>query len=240
MSSHVLVVDDDRQITDFLARFLSRQGYRVATAGSAKQMGLLMEHTRFDLLILDVGLPDVDGFQITRELRRSSTLPIIMLTVRDEVYDRIVGLEIGADDYMAKPFEPHELLARVRAVLRRVNAAEHEPVLVGKARRFAFAGLQLTLDTQKITTDGGGEIALTSSEYTLLAALAQRAGRVVARDELMDILYSGAIHVAERAIDAHVARIRRKLSAAGVDGDLIRAVHGQGYCLATEVRRDPG
>ncbi|MBT8459117.1 MAG: response regulator, partial [Boseongicola sp.] len=116
MPESILIVDDDHQVTEFLERFLSKQGFKAVSAGSATQMGLLMEHRAFDLIILDVGLPDIDGFQVLRELRRASTIPIVLLTVRDEVYDKIIGLEIGADDYVAKPFEPRELLARVRSV----------------------------------------------------------------------------------------------------------------------------
>jgi DNA-binding response OmpR family regulator len=236
MSKHVLVVDDDRQITEFLQRFLSKQGYHVATAGSATQMGLLMEHREFHLLILDVGLPDVDGFQILRELRRTSTMPIIMLTIRDEVYDKIIGLEIGADDYVAKPFEPRELLARMRAVLRRVDSGPSSHLPKAKARQVTFSGFSLNSDTRKVTTALGEEVPLTYSEHLLLAALVQRAGEVVSRDNLMDLLYSGSVHVTDRAVDAHIARVRRKLMLAGSDGELIKTVHGQGYCLASDVR----
>ncbi|MFD0981602.1 response regulator [Tropicimonas aquimaris] len=235
MSKHILVVDDDRQITDLLERFLKKQGFRVATAGSATQMGLLMEHRDFDLLILDVGLPDIDGFQVTRELRKTSAMPIIMLTVRDEVYDKIIGLEVGADDYVAKPFEPRELLARMRAVLRRTESAPALLGLAGGARQVTFSGFELNMDTQKVRCGRGNDVPLTSSEFTLLAALVQKAGQVVTRDQLMDLLYAGSIHVTDRAVDAHIARVRRKLTLAGNDGELIKTVHGQGYCLASEV-----
>lgn len=236
MSKHILVVDDDNQITDFLQRFLSKQGYTIATAGSATQMGLLMEHRDFDLLILDVGLPDIDGFQVTRELRRTSALPIIMLTVRDEVYDKIIGLELGADDYIAKPFEPRELLARIRAVLRRTDGSSRPQLDLGAGRIASFAGYLIHAETLEVTTKDGETVPLTSSEFIVLSALVQRAGEVVNRDKLMDLLYAGSIHVTDRAIDAHVARIRRKLELAGGGGDLIKTVHGQGYCLACEVR----
>lgn len=235
MAKHIMVVDDDRQITEFLARFLSKQGYQVATAGSATQMGLLMEHREFDLLILDVGLPDIDGFQVTRELRKTSTMPIILLTVRDEVYDKIIGLEIGADDYVAKPFEPRELLARMRAVLRRTDGAASTHVSNGKIRQVSFSGFSLDTGTRKVSSPQGEDVPLTFSGYTLLAALVQRAGEVVARDQLMDLLYSGSIHVADRAIDAHIARVRRKLGHAGAEGEVIKTVHGQGYCLSADV-----
>ena len=237
MSKHILVVDDDNQVTDFLKRFLSKQGYVVATAGSATQMALLMEHRDFDLLVLDVGLPDIDGFQVTRELRRTSALPIIMLTVRDEVYDKIIGLELGADDYLAKPFEPRELLARVRAVLRRSDGNLRPQPELSAGRVASFAGYLMNAEALEVNTEDGDTVPLTSSEFIVLSALVQRAGEVVNRDTLMDLLYAGSIHVTDRAIDAHVARIRRKLELTGDGGDIIKTVHGQGYCLACEVRR---
>lgn len=235
MAKHVMVVDDDRQITEFLSRFLTKQGYQVATAGSATQMGLIMEHREFDLLILDVGLPDIDGFQVTRELRKTSAMPIILLTVRDEVYDKIIGLEIGADDYVAKPFEPRELLARMRAVLRRADGDVSSQVSVGLCRQVSFSGFDLDPATRKVTSPYGDDVPLTFSEFTLLAALVDRAGDVVSRDQLMDLLYSGSIHVTDRAVDAHVARVRRKLRIAGADGEVIRTVHNQGYCISANV-----
>ncbi len=234
MTERILVVDDDRQLTEFLGRFLSKQGYQVASAGSATQLGLLMEHGEFDLILLDIGLPDIDGFQITRELRKTTQTPIILLTVRDEVYDKVIGLEMGADDYVAKPFEPRELLARIRAVLRR---APKEPANTGqmKTRNLAFSVFRIDVDSRQVTDEDGRALPLTSTEYTLLLALVQRPGDVARRDHLMDILYSGAVHVTDRAIDAHIARLRRKLAAAGAGDDLIKTVHGLGYTLAAKV-----
>ncbi len=234
MSESILIVDDDHQITEFLERFLSKHGYKAVSAGSATQMGLLMEHRTFDLIILDVGLPDIDGFQVLRELRQVSTIPIVLLTVRDEVYDKIIGLEIGADDYVSKPFEPRELLARIRSVLRR---AAEKPEIRGlsASRETVFSGFRLDIGTRTLTAPSGQPVDLTSTEYTLLVALVQRAGEVVRRDKLMDLLYSGSVHVTERAIDAHIARLRRKLDAAGGRSDLIKTAHGSGYALAAKI-----
>ena len=231
MADRILVVDDDRQLTGFLGRFLSRQGFEVASAGSATQMGLVMEHRAFDLLILDVGLPDVDGFEVTRQIRRSSDLPIILLTVRDEVYDKIVGLEIGADDYIGKPFEPHELLARIRAVLRRTSGRMQETE-VASGRVLAFGGFRIDTGTRQVTGPDGLLMPLTSTEYALLVALVRRPGEAVTRDSLMDVLYGGSIHITHRAIDAHVVRLRRKITAAGGEKALIATVHGTGYVVA--------
>lgn len=234
MADRILVVDDDRQLTEFLGRFLSKQGYQVSSAGSATQMGLLMEHGDFDLVLLDIGLPDIDGFQITRELRKTTQIPIILLTVRDEVYDKVIGLEMGADDYVAKPFEPRELLARIRAVLRR---APKDPATTGqmKARQLAFSVFRIDVDARQVTDEDGRALPLTSTEYALLLALVQRPGDIARRDHLMDILYSGSVHVTDRAIDAHIARLRRKLAAAGAGDELIKTVHGLGYTLAAKV-----
>jgi len=234
MPESILIVDDDRQITEFLERFLSKHGFKAVSAGSATQMGLLMEHRAFDLIILDVGLPDIDGFQVLRELRRVSIIPIVLLTVRDEVYDKIIGLEIGADDYVAKPFEPRELLARIRSVLRR-TAGKLEVPGVTPSSETVFSGFRLDTETRVLTSPLGDPVALTSTEYALLAALVQRTGEVVRRDQLMDLLYSGSVHVTERAIDAHIARLRRKLETFGGRSDLIKTAHGSGYVLAAKI-----
>lgn len=234
MPESILIVDDDHQITEFLERFLSKHGFKAVSAGSATQMGLLMEHRTFDLIILDVGLPDIDGFQVLRELRRVSTIPIVLLTVRDEVYDKIIGLEIGADDYVAKPFEPRELLARIRSVLRRAFGKLEVPGVTSSPETI-FSGFHLDTETRVLTSPSGENVAVTSTEYELLAALVQRIGDVVRRDQLMDLLYSGSVHVTERAIDAHVARLRRKLETAGGRPDLIKTAHGSGYVLAAKI-----
>jgi DNA-binding response OmpR family regulator len=234
MPESILIVDDDHQITEFLERFLSKHGFKTASAGSATQMGLLMEHRAFELIILDVGLPDADGFQVVRDLRQGSSIPIVLLTVRDEVYDKIIGLEMGADDYIAKPFEPRELLARIRSVLRRTSGKLDAPV-VSPNGETVFSGFMLNIETRVLTSPDNDPVALTSTEYTLLAALLHRTGEVVRRDQLMDLLYSGSVHVTERAIDAHIARLRRKLENSGGRADLIKTAHGAGYVLAAKI-----
>lgn len=236
MPERILVVDDDNQITEFLQRFLRKQGYEVATAGSATQMGLRMEHQEFDIVLLDVGLPDVDGFQVLRELRKNSSIPIILLTVRNDVYDKIVGLEIGADDYVSKPFEPRELLARMRAVLRRSFEQAGRPETSGSGS-VRFSGFTLTYEKRVVTDPEGVEVPLTSMEFTLLASLVQHPGQTVTRESLMSLLYGNSIHVTDRAVDAHMSRLRRKLENAGGHGGLIKTVHGKGYCLADELRQ---
>ena len=239
MADHILVVDDDRQLTSFLERFLAKQGFEVTSAGSATQMGLAMEHRRFDLMLLDVGLPDIDGFEVTRELRRSSRLPIILLTAREDVYDKIIGLELGADDYVSKPFEPRELLARIRSVLRRARGAGAPPDALPEVRAYSFAGYVLDVPTRQLTGPDQQPVPLTGMEFDLLRLLAEHAGTVVARDRIMAAVYGNSAHVTDRAIDAHVARLRKKIGAGQAGGtgseSLIRTAHGTGYCLASTV-----
>lgn len=239
MADTILAVDDDRQLTTFLDRFLSKQGFDVSTASTGAQMGLAMEHRDFDLMILDVGLPDLDGFDIARELRKSSSMPIIFLTARDEVYDKIIGLEIGADDYLTKPFEPRELLARIRSVLRRRTPAVAE-IAESRVDHYRFAGLTLDIPRRTLFDQRNQSISLTSMEFSVLRCLVQALGRVVSRDSLMSELYGNCTTVTDRAIDAHVARLRRKLTAAGLDRDLVRTIHGTGHVLTAVATPDAG
>lgn len=236
MTEHILVVDDDHQLTAFLSRYLTKQGYAVQCVGSAMQMGLAMEHRAFELIILDVGLPDIDGFEVTRELRRSSRLPIIMLTARDEIYDKILGLELGVDDYIPKPFEPRELLARIRSVLRRTRPTEvPQADALPRATRFQFDGITMDIVGHTLTDPNGQIIALTGTEFSILKILAQHAPAPVSRKQIMDLVYGTSIHVTERAIDAHVARLRKKLPNSLGREALIRTIHGSGYLLATKI-----
>ncbi|SMX50933.1 response regulator transcription factor [Maliponia aquimaris] len=218
MSKHVLTIDDDRQITEFLQRVLSKRGSRVAAVGSGTQMGLLMAHVEFDPVIPDAGLPEIDGFRVTRGLRGASAVPIIMLTVRNAFHGTITGREVGSDDHVAQPFDPREQLARMRAALRQAESVVPVSMAWGKARQVSFSGFLLQLDTRKATARGGKEVPLNSSEYPLLTALVQKAGEVVTRTQLMDQLNSGAIHATDRAVDAHVARVRCKFALAGGRG----------------------
>ncbi len=235
MTERILLVDDDRQMTGFLERFLIKQGFDVQSVGSAMRMGLAMEHAAFDLVLLDVGLPDIDGFEVTRELRRSSRLPIILLTAREDVFDKIIGLELGADDYVSKPFEPRELLARVRSVLRRSKTlgATHEAL--PEVRVLRFMGFVLDLPRRQLSGPDAKEVSLTGMEFNLLKVLAENAGGVVSRDRIMQTMYGHAITVTDRAVDAHIARLRKKITFGEGGGSLIRTVHGAGYSLAAEV-----
>lgn len=234
MTEHVLVVDDDSQLTAFLERFFKKHGYRATVANTAKRVfGVLQKHD-FDLIILDLNLPDDDGLDVARQIRKTSAVPIIMLTARSEVFDKIIGLEIGADDYMTKPYEPRELLARVRSVLRRradqIASAIDDST---ETRWLRFEDIELdVLKSKAIRISDGLDLSLTSTEFALAKALAESAGDVLTRDRIMDLVYGNSVTATDRAIDAHIARLRRKLMTQADTSSVILTVHGSGYKLA--------
>lgn len=237
MTNRILVVDDDGQLTAFLKRFLTKQGFEADTAATAAEARVSLKSTIYALVVLDLNLPDGDGLEIAGEIRHASGTPVIMLTARDEVYDRIVGLEVGADDYVTKPYEPRELLARIKSVLRRADSSEPKALSVDP-QIVRFVGLELDM-VQRRLTDASTEqvIALTNTEFTLLKTLVESAGDVLSRAAIMDALYGNSITVTDRAIDAHVARLRRKIDQRDGNASLIRAVHGQGYVFVTELEK---
>ncbi len=207
---------------------------RTATSG-AQARGGLYRADDLNLIVLDLNLPDADGFDLVKEFRTEVKTPIIMLTARNEVFDRIVGLELGgADDYLTKPYEPRELLARIKAVLRRleVNVAEAEGAEPPDSVR--FAGLELDLVKRRLRhLQDDRVIALTGTEFTLLSTLVQKPGQIVSRDQLMDALYGNSVAITDRAVDAHVSRLRRKIDREGARSSLIQSIRGEGYVLAT-------
>ncbi|MBT8457180.1 MAG: response regulator transcription factor [Rhodobacteraceae bacterium] len=238
MEQKILIVDDDRQVTAFLDRFFSKHGYVTATAASAKELYAAVEKDRFDLIVLDLILPDEDGFEAARQIRKTSETPLIMLTARDEVFDRIVGLEIGADDYVTKPYEPRELLARVRSVLRRYNGRESNAETQSGVLSFADIELDLVKNVARRKSDGD-DLELTSTEFSLLRALADAGGENLTRERILSMIYGNSVQITDRAIDAHVVRLRRKLTGGDGDGsDLIKTIHGVGYKLTAAVYRD--
>ena len=236
MAEQILVVDDDLQLTSFLDRFLTKQGFSVTCAATATQMGMKLEHNEYDLIVLDIGLPDGDGLEIMREIRRSSEMPIVVLSARDEVFDRVIGLELGADDYLTKPFEPRELLARIKSVLRRTRAPGDPAQNETPARYRNFAGFSLDLVARALCrTDDDSTVQLTSTEYALLLALSEHPGQVLNRALIVGSVYDHSTAITDRAVDAHVARLRRKLNQGNTDTSLIQTVHGVGYTLASAV-----
>ncbi len=232
---HILVVDDDREIRDLLAKFLERHPFRVTTARDTREARRLWPAGHYQLVILDLMLPGEGGLEFARWLRQQTDVPIIMLTAMGEETDRIVGLEMGADDYLAKPFNPRELLARVRAVLRRTVDREERRNGVAKALR--FAGWTLEPARRRLLSPDGVEVSLTGGEYDLLAALLDRANRVLTRDMLLDLLRGRQAGPFDRAIDVAISRLRRKLEDDGRHAQLIKTVRGGGYVLAVDVER---
>ena len=223
----VLVVDDELKITRLLRDYLQQAGFRVLIAADGPSALATARAEHPDMIVLDLGLPGLDGLDVTRALRRSSDVPIIMLTARAEEADRIVGLELGADDYLVKPFSPKELVARVRAVLRRVDASVEAPDLVR-------AG-DLEIDTAKRTvTLADRGVDLTPTEFQLLLHLARSPGRVYTRAQLLDALHGVAFESYERAIDAHMKNLRRKLEPDPANPRLLLTVYGVGYKYADE------
>ena len=235
---HILVVDDDREIRDLLARFLRKHGLRADTAEDGKAMRRLLEAGRFDLVVLDLMLPGEDGLALCRHLRATTDLPVIMLTALGEETDRIVGLEMGADDYLAKPFNPRELLARIKAVLRRAHALPRPAGGTAAAQMRGFAGWRLDLVRRELRDSGGALVPLTAGEFDLLAAFVERPNQVLTRDQLLDLTKGRDAVPFDRSIDVALSRLRRKIEADPKVPALIKTVRGGGYVLACEVETD--
>ena len=231
---HILVVDDDREIRDLLARFLRGHGMRVTTARDGREMKRDFDEARYALVVLDLMLPGEDGLQLLRWVRARGATPVVMLTAMGEETDRIVGLELGADDYLPKPFNPRELLARIRAVLRRAESAGPAQA---PASGFAFAGWRLETARRRLLDPAGVEVPLTGNEYELLHVMLERPGRVLTRDVLLDLVHGRATGPFDRAVDVAVSRLRRKIEDDGKAPEIIKTVRGGGYVFSVPVER---
>jgi DNA-binding response OmpR family regulator len=231
-SSTILIVDDDPGLQRLLSRYLTEQGFVTAVAGDGKSMDAFLSKQHPDLIILDLMLPGEDGLSLARRLRVSGHTPIIMLTARGEEIDRIIGLEMGADDYLAKPFNPRELLARIRAVLRRGSAADVQSDL-SSGENILFGDFNLDLN-RRLLFQQGEELRLTSGEIELLIILAQHPNRVLSRDQLMDLLNSGSSEPFDRSIDVRITRLRSKIEPDPATPLYIRTVWGKGYRFTPE------
>ncbi|MBO6519942.1 MAG: response regulator [Rhodospirillales bacterium] len=231
---HILVVDDHEEIRTQLARYLSKNGMRATTASGGTEMREKMKATAPDLVVLDVMMPGEDGLSLCRYLRDNTSLPVILLTAMAEDTDRIVGLEVGADDYVTKPFNPRELLARIKAVLRRTNAmprTEAQPA----GDRLQFDRWTLDVKRRELTGDDGVSVALSTAEYRLLNVFLQRPGMVLSRDQLLDLAAGREAAPFDRAIDNQVSRLRKKIEADPKKPVLIQTVWGGGYKFAADV-----
>jgi two-component system OmpR family response regulator len=233
--AHVLAVDDDPSVRQMIADYLTDNEVRVTTLASGRDIAEVMERETIDLVILDVRLPDEDGMQIARKLREESDLPIILLTGRKDEADRVMGLELGADDYLTKPFSPRELLARIRALLRRSRA--HETVADGlaKIRAYRFLGWELNVRLRRLTAPQGENVPLTNSEFNLLAAFLAAPQRVLSRDQLLNLSRLHNDEVYDRSVDVQVGRLRKKLEPDASQPQLIRTERGAGYVFTASV-----
>ncbi len=226
MAERVLMIDDDRRLAEMVSDYLGGAGFRLTLALTAREGEALLKREAFDAVILDLMLPDADGLELCRRLRTSSDLPILMLTARGESMDRVIGLEVGADDYLGKPFEPRELLARLRAVLRRRSTPRGADIL-------RFGRLEIDKGARLVRLDGE-ERAITSYQFALLLVLAERAGRVLSRDALMDVLKGEKLEAFDRSVDVHVSRIRAAIEDDPKKPRRILTVRGAGYVFARE------
>ncbi len=232
MSAHVLIVDDDTRLAAMVSDYLDAAGFTIAKAASGKAAAIAMARMRFDAVILDLMLPDCDGFDLCRRIRTQSDVPVLMLTARGEETDRIVGLELGADDYLPKPFNPRELLARLRAILRRNKGGQVADQVM------CFGRLQIDPGSRGVRVDGQDR-TMTSYQFDLLVALARNAGLVLNRERLLDLVKGEEIEAFDRSVDVHVSRIRSVIEDDPKHPRRIITVRGSGYVFAKTQDAEP-
>jgi len=237
-SDHILIVDDDAEIRSLLGDYLHRNGYRTTAVPDGKAMRTALARGKIDLIVLDLMLPGEDGLALCRELRAQSDTPVIMLTARGEETDRIVGLEMGADDYLTKPFSPRELLARIKNVLRRARSLPRN-LRADAARTIEFAGWRLDTTARHLVSAEGVVTPLSGAEYRLLRVLLSHPNHVLTRDQLMVLSQDREAEPFDRTIDVQVSRLRHRLGDDSAEPRIIKTVRGQGYVLAVEVRIEP-
>lgn len=238
VSTHLLVVDDDPEIAQILSRYFGSHGFRVSTAGDGTQMRRILESETVDIVMLDLGLPGEDGFSLTRHLREHWRGPVIIVTGRGESVDRVVGLELGADDYVTKPFELRELLARVRSVLRRAAPpAKATDVKADHPKRLSFDGYVLDQGSHTLSGPQGEPIALTSGEFTLLGFFVEHSNQVLTRDQLMTHIHGRDAGPFDRSIDVQIGRLRRKIELDPSCPQRIKSIRGTGYLFSSTVQR---
>lgn len=234
-SAHIIVVDDEPEICELIESYLTQARYRVSIASNGAALRRLMSETMADLVILDIGLPDEDGLSLTRYLREHFNVAVIILTGKGEIIDRVVGLEIGADDYVSKPFDLRELLARVRSVLRRTSLLRPSRLGSLMKRPVTFGHWYLDPASRRLFSDEGQEVFLTTAEFELLSVFINHPHRVLSRDELLSIIHNRAATPFDRGIDVQVGRLRRKIEADPENPVLIKTVRGAGYIFTANV-----
>jgi len=234
---HLLIVDDDKEIRNLLTDYLEQADYRVTAVGDGKAMRRVLESNRIDLVILDLMLPGEDGLTLCRELRGKTNLPVLMLTARGDEVDRIIGLEMGADDYLAKPFNPRELLARIKSVVRRAQALPPN-METDKVHTLRFAGWTLDVTTRNVTATDGLVVPLSGAEYRLLRVFLDHPQRVLAREQLLELANGREAILFDRSIDVLVGRLRKRLRDDSREPVLIKTVRGEGYVLASSVESE--
>lgn len=233
---HLLLVDDERSIREPLAQYLSRNGFRVTAVESASEARTRLAGHAIDLVVLDIMMPGEDGLSLCRHIRESGDLPVILLTARSEETDRIVGLEMGADDYVLKPFSPRELVARIKAIFRRVSTGGMRQ-RAEEGANYAFEGWVLKTAERSLVDADGVALPLSTAEYNLMLAFATRPNQVLSRDQLLDITQGREANAFDRSIDNQISRLRRKIEPDPKNPLLIKTVWGGGYTLAAEVRK---
>jgi DNA-binding response OmpR family regulator len=236
MSEHILVVDDEPDILNLLSRYLKSEGYDIATAGSGDAMREALNHKIADLVILDLGLPNEDGLSLTRYLRERYDLGIIILTGKNDAIDRVVGLEVGADDYVGKPFLPRELLARIKSVLRRSRERQEEKNSQD-SEVYRLGNLTVDLNARRVADPQGETLHLTSTEFDLLCIMLKNRNRPLTRDHLLDNVFGRDWSPYDRSIDVHMANLRRKIERDPKNPEIIKTVRGTGYVLVGPVER---
>jgi two-component system OmpR family response regulator len=236
-SSHILIVDDHREIRELVSRALGKEGFRVSTAADGKAMHKMLADAHIDLVLLDLMLPGEDGLSLCRSLRAHSDIPIIMLTAKGDEVDRVIGLELGADDYLPKPFGSRELVARIRAVLRR-NRARAPAADQDKPKRYRFERWTFDVDRRELLGDDGVAVPLSTGEFDLLLALVEHPQRTLSRDQLLDLARRRAAAAFDRSMDTQVSRLRKKIERDPSDPKLIKTVWGGGYIFTPDVGRE--
>jgi DNA-binding response OmpR family regulator len=230
-NAHLVIVDDEPDLRELVQTYLSRHGYAVSAVDGGDGLRKLMAQRPVDLAILDVNMPGQDGVSLARELRAAGPIGIIMLTANSDSVDKVVGLEVGADDYVTKPFDPRELLARVRSVLRRASAHEQAPATLG--REVAIGKTRLNLDSRKLFDGDGSELPLTAMEFDLLRTFVEHPNRVLNRDQLLELAHNKEADVFDRSIDTRIVRLRQKIEEDPRRPQAIKTVRGAGYMFAT-------